>query len=141
MLMRSRQIQDEEEIGSREFARLVLAELRDISARLERIERAAKSVSPDAALLAAISREVGAASFSAADLIRAAQKPHRVALAEAIHAAVGQLNARRLGRRVARFQGRESWGFVVEHQGKDRAGAIWRIRRIGDSRGSKSRPA
>jgi len=141
MLQRSRQFQEDEEIDALDLARIVLAELRDISLRLERIERAAESTSPDAALLAAISREVGEASFSAADLIRAAQKPHRAALAEAIHASVGQLDARRLGRRVARFQGRENWGFDVEHQGKDRAGAIWRIRRVGDLRGSKSRAA
>lgn len=82
----------------------------------------------DTALVIAIRRHVADAVFSVGDLIEHARLPQASALAAAIVAAVGALNARKLGQRLRRLEGEQCDGIEIVRVSSDRDGAVWGAR-------------
>ncbi|MFO1196584.1 MAG: hypothetical protein U1E86_06375 [Burkholderiaceae bacterium] len=77
-------------------------------------------------------------AFSAIELAEHALLPASRALREAVEQAAGSLEARRIGRALARVEGRPIDGLRVERIGTDRDGIIWRVSRV---RGRETRAA
>lgn len=79
-----------------------------------------------AGIAAAIAGEIGPNLFTASEIIRRAESrpgPLRSALA----ANLRQMNARALGKALARLQGQTADGFAVVRMGEEAAGVIWRV--------------
>lgn len=77
-------------------------------------------------IAAAIAAEIGPNLFTASEIIRRAESrpgPLRIALA----ANLRQVNARALGKALARLQGKVSGGFSAVRMGEEAAGVIWRV--------------
>ena len=77
-------------------------------------------------IAAAIASEIGPNLFTASEIIRRAesrQGPLRIALA----ANLRQMNARALGKALARLQGKTFEGLSVVRMGEESAGVIWRV--------------
>lgn len=105
----------------------ILDELRAIRALLERRQ----PTEPDEAaaqLLGAIWVAVADRAFSSRELLKHAAMPQATLLRDAIVAAVGALNAKRLGKLLKRVEGRTLGDRSVIRVGEDREGAIWQVR-------------
>jgi len=79
-----------------------------------------------AGLAAAIRAAVGDRAFSSAELVVHCEVVPE--LAQAITAAVGGLNTRKLGRALRRVEGMDLDGLIVTRIGQDSSGVCWRIR-------------
>lgn len=79
------------------------------------------------ALIPALARTIGAATFNAADLITHAVR-HSADLHAALAAALpGGLSARRLGQLLNRIEGQAFDGYCVRRVATERAGITWQI--------------
>lgn len=100
---------------------------RDLAAR-------APAVSSDdgklGALLAAIHGSIADRIFSAGDLLIHSRLPIASNLHAAILAAVGAANARKVGKAMARAEGRNLGGLVVVRVDSDSTGILWSVRRV-----------
>ncbi len=109
----------------RDLLAAILAELRAIHATLA----AARPVVPGGDsvpdLLHAIAAFVGVRAFSAGELARHAMLPQSVDLSAAIVTACGVVNARRIGKALARVEGQSIDGLVIRRVGADAAGVVW----------------
>ena len=76
-------------------------------------------------LLRAISDFVGVRVFSAGELARHATLPQSTDLNAAIVRACGVVNARRIGKALARVEGQSIDGLVISRVGADAAGVVW----------------
>jgi len=85
------------------------------------------------ALLAAIHARVGDAVFVSPELVEFALVAAAEELRDAILAAVGSLNPRRLGRRFAEVEGEEHDGYRLRRVGADRDGICWQVVRVSES--------
>lgn len=77
-------------------------------------------------IAAAIAGEIGPNLFTASEIIRRAESrpgPLRSALATGLR----QMNARALGKALARLQGTTLDGFAVVRIGEESAGVIWQV--------------
>lgn len=101
----------------------LIAEMQGLRADFARHTAAAPS---SVGIAAAIAGEIGPNLFTAAEVIRRAESrpgPLRIALA----ANLRQMNARALGKALARLQGQTADGFSVVRMGEESAGVIWRV--------------
>ncbi len=114
----------------------VLALLRRIAADLHTLAAAAHpagSRNEDAALgglLRAIHACIADRVFSAGDLLVHAALPVAADLHAAIVATVRAANARKVGKALARAEGRHLGGFVVVRMDMDSTGILWCVRRV-----------
>jgi len=117
----------------------VLARLDTIAGLLERIAGAAERLSgvpqrPEvSALVAAIHGRVADRVFVAPELVEFAEVAAAEELRGAILAAVGSLNPRRLGKRLAEIEGEEIDGYRLRRVGADRGGICWQVVRVSES--------
>jgi hypothetical protein len=77
-------------------------------------------------LVAAIRSAAADRVFSSAELIAHCEVAPE--LGQAIAAAVGSLNVRKLGRALRRCEGMDVGGLIVSRIGQDSAGVAWRVR-------------
>jgi len=101
----------------------LIAEMQGLRADFARHTGAPPS---SAGIASAIAAEIGPNLFTAAEVIRRAESrpgPLRTALA----ANLRQMNARALGKALARLQGQTADGFSVVRMGEESAGVIWRV--------------
>lgn len=84
-------------------------------------------------LLRAIHARVADRVFVAPELIEYAEISDAEELRSAILAAVGSLNARRLGKRFAEIEGEEIDGYRLRRVGADRGGICWQVVRVSES--------
>lgn len=82
-------------------------------------------------LLLAIYPHTQHGTFSGRQLVALATEPANEVLRTVIVKTVGELNARKLGKLLARIDGREFDGLRVEYVGDERDGAIWLVRVCG----------
>ena len=113
----------------------ILAELRGLRADLHLLAagRRPELAPADAALsdlLRAIHDAVADRVFSAGDLLIHAALPIAAGLHAAILAGIGIANARRLGKALARAEGRNLGGLVVVRVETDSSGILWSVRRV-----------
>lgn len=116
---------------ARDPALVLLAEIRDllheILDALPAHPRTGESRhSGGAALLAAIAAHAGERVFSAAEVARHAGVVTSD-LEDAIIGSCGAVNARRIGKYLARIEGLNLGGRAVRRVGSDASGAIWRL--------------
>lgn len=78
-------------------------------------------------LLRAIHARVADRVFVAPELIEYAEISDAEELRSAILAAVGSLNARKLGKLFARVEGEDLGGYRLRRVGTDRAGITWQV--------------
>ncbi|OYW98384.1 MAG: hypothetical protein B7Z14_14955 [Bosea sp. 32-68-6] len=105
---------------------LILAELRALNARIDRLDRAGYAVPPSHGLVIAIGQHVGERAFTAAELIRHGEAA-APALLSAIETACGRISARSLGKKLAKMSGTSIAGMRVESLAEERSGRLWRV--------------
>lgn len=103
-----------------------LAALTDRVTRLEARTGSGPRGAADVRLLVAIAESAGDRGFGAAELLRHSQVDAR--LARALAAAFIE-SPRELGHRLRRLEGRPCAGLVLQREGSDRAGLVWRVQR------------
>ena len=90
-----------------------------------------RNAATEEALLRAIAKYAPDRAFSNAELVVHAGKVPE--LRAAIVAAVGALNARKLGRALRRVEGVNLGGLAVGRIGDDGAGLVWFIKRVSEA--------
>jgi hypothetical protein len=105
-------------------ALLLLREIRDLLREQRRVPRDGRHV----ALLAAIAEEAAETVWSARELVDHARVSEP--LRSALLAACGALNARKTGKLLARLEGVDLAGLLVERIGADGSGIVWTVRKL-----------
>jgi hypothetical protein len=109
----------------------LLTEIRDHQRQLLRLFEETRRPAPSDAryteLVRAIAKSAVDRVFSSAELVAHCEVTPE--LADAITAAVGGLNARKVGRALRRVEGMDLDGLIVTRVGSDSNGVSWRITR------------
>jgi hypothetical protein len=116
----------------------VLAEMREIRDEIRALRfavergRPRQRIEPDdaalAGLLRAISAAVGDNYFNSSQLAAHAALPDAAALHAALMEVIGAVDSRKIGKLLARIEGREIGGLEVHRlSSKDRNGVIWKV--------------
>jgi hypothetical protein len=110
--------------------RQIAADVQALRAAFERRPDAVPTPDVAAPLVQAIAATCGDLAFSAAELVRHAALPEFATLRAALIAAVGELNARRIGKWLRKVEGVDLGGLRVIRLALDRDGVVWQIVRV-----------
>ena len=115
----------------------IRAELRAIRAALEREElralRRRDTSAADAELVQALFAVLKGKRFAAWEVADYAGDTslEYVRLRAAVEASIGSADSRRIGKALKRLQAMSLGGLVIEREGENREGALWRVRECG----------
>ncbi|KRE13468.1 hypothetical protein ASE63_18520 [Bosea sp. Root381] len=112
-----------------DVALLILAELRAVNARLDRLDQAGFAVPPAHRLVSAIGEHTNGLPFTVRELIRHGEQAEP-ALLGAIEGACGRVSARGLGKKLAKLAAAPIAGYRVESMSEERTGRVWKVEKL-----------